>query len=64
MKIEMYCKCGGGCEGECDDRAEAKVREAWAQVHNGPDCAPCDKATAKAAEEKRDHPQMNTDVHR
>lgn len=52
MRINAYCECGGGVSGFADAKSVARVIEAWKKVHNGPNCKPCDRATAIKALER------------
>ena len=54
MKIQLYCKCGAGAEGDVDSlKAAEKFRHLWYEVHDGPGHGDCEKdEAARVFEEK------------
>lgn len=50
MRVDLFCICGTGAEGEVAPEAAAETfRKFWYQIHTGPGHADCDRATARAA---------------
>lgn len=49
MKLELFCKCGAGAEGEIDPRGELPFVAVWNSVHSGESHAPCTKDEARTA---------------
>jgi hypothetical protein len=50
MKIQLFCKCGAGAEGEVGPLSAAeKLRRLWYEVHDGPGHGDCEREEAKRA---------------
>lgn len=47
MKIQLYCRCGAGAEGEIGSlEAAEKFRAIWYKEHEGPGHGDCEKDEA------------------
>lgn len=50
MKVELFCICGAGAEGEISPEPAAdRFRSFWDQFHKGPEHRPCTREEAAAA---------------
>ena len=62
MKVDLYCICGAGAEGEIEPPAAAeKFRTFWFQVHTGPEHRECSRKEASAALAAKDKAGLGMD---